>query len=306
MFFAVQIFVAAILVLAANTAFADFPRLSSLISRDGYLPRYLSRLGDKLVFHNGIVILAALSGGLIFMFKGQLDALLPLYAVGVFTAFTLSQAGMVVHWMKAKGPKWHLRAGINGMGAFLCFVVLVIIGATKFVEGAWLVMVLIPTICAGFWMIHLRYAAMTAQLLIVEEAPPPTRHLTLLLVPRVHRGILGAMRYTSNLTGDVEAVHVTINEKTLPDLQRQWTTYSTEIPLVILPSPYRSLIQPILDYVDQLRSDEPGILITVVVAEAVSTRWYQRLLTENVAQQLKVRLARRKRVVLVSTRYFLN
>jgi amino acid transporter len=306
MFYVVQIFVALILILAANTAFADFPRLTSLISRDGYLPRYLSRLGDKLVFHNGIVILAALAGILIFVFKGQLDALLPLYAVGVFTAFTLSQAGMVMHWVKDRGPRWHTRAVINGIGSFLCLVVLLIIGATKFVEGAWLVMVLIPVICAGFWAIHKRYASMTLQLASAEPVEPPTRHMALLLVPRVHRGILGALRYTSFLKGDVQAVHVTINEKTLPELQRQWQAYSADIPLVILPSPYRSLIQPILDYVDQLRADEPGILITVVVAEAVSTRWYQKLLTENVAQQLKVRLARRRRVVVVNTRYFLN
>jgi amino acid transporter len=307
-FYGVQIFVAAILILAANTAFADFPRLSSLISRDGYLPRYLSRLGDKLVFHNGIILLAICAGTLVFVFKGQLDALLPLYAIGVFTAFTLSQAGMVVHWWRERGPRWHTRAAINGFGTLLCAVVLLIIGVTKFSEGAWLVMVLIPIICAGFWLIHLRYQSITNQLSLDDSEPTeaPSGHIALILVPRIHRGIIGSIRYAKQFKGEIEAVHVTLNERTLPDLQRKWQQYGDGVPLVILPSPYRSLIQPVLDYVDQLREKNPGVIITVVVAEAVSTRWYQKLLTENVAQQLKVALASRKRVVVANTRYFLN
>jgi hypothetical protein len=307
-FYAIQLFVAAILILAANTAFADFPRLASLISRDGYLPRYLSRLGDKLVFHNGILLLAAFAGILVFVFKGQLDALLPLYAIGVFTAFTLSQAGMVVHWFRQKGPRWQTRAAINGVGTLLCAVVLVIIGYTKLSEGAWLVMVLIPLICGMFWMIHLRYQSISRQLEIDESAAAEeaTGHIALILVPRIHRGILGAIRYAKQYQGEVQAVHITLNERTLPDLQRKWQQFGHDVPLVILPSPYRSLIQPVLDYVDQLRAANPGVIITVVVAEAVSTRWYQKLLTENVAQQLKVALASRRRVVVANTRYFLN
>jgi amino acid transporter len=306
-FYAIQMFVAAILILAANTAFADFPRLSSLISRDGYLPRYLSRLGDRLVFHNGIIMLAIFAGALVVVFKGQLDALLPLYAVGVFTAFTLSQAGMVVHWWRDKGPGWRTRAAVNGFGAFLCAVVLLIIGATKFVEGAWLVVVLIPMIYALFWSIHLRYQSVAKQLDVSEAHFEDVEgHIALILVPRIHRGIVGAIRYAKQYKGEIQAVHVTLNERTLPDLQRKWELYGEGVPLVVLPSPYRSLIQPVLDYVDQLRNKSPNAIITVLVAEAVSTRWYQRLLSENVAQHLKVALASRRRVVVANTRYFLN
>lgn len=306
-FYAIQICVAAILILAANTAFADFPRLSSLISRDGFLPRYLSRLGDKLVFHNGIILLAIFAGTLVFVFHGQLDALLPLYAIGVFTAFTLSQAGMVVHWYRERGPGWVTRAAINGFGTFLCAIVLIIIGMTKFAEGAWLVCLLIPLICFMFWSIHKRYQSVNQQLAVPQEVPPVAEgHIALILVPRIHRGILGAVRYAKQFQGDIQAVHVTLNERNLPELQRLWDQYGEGVPLVVLPSPYRSLIQPILDYVDQLRDENPGVIITVVVAEAVSTKWYQKLLTENVAQQLKVALASRRRVVVANTRYFLN
>jgi len=306
-FLAVQVSVAAILILAANTAFADFPRLSSIIARDGFLPRYLSRLGDKLVFHNGIILLAIFASALVFAFHGELDALLPLYAIGVFTAFTLSQAGMVMHWVRLKGPGWHHRSAINGLGAVLCGLVLIIIGFTKFKEGAWLVMVLIPIICFFFWLIHSRYESITQQLALEGELEPDTgEHFVLILVPRMHKGVVGAVRYAQRLKGEVQALHVTLNERTLPDLQRTWDRYAKDVPLVVLPSPYRSLIEPMLDYVDQIRRNNPNVLITVVVAEAVSTKWYQKLLAENIAQQLKVALGRRNRVVVANARYFLQ
>ncbi|NBU77260.1 MAG: amino acid permease, partial [Planctomycetes bacterium] len=185
-------FTAAILILAANTAFADFPRLASLIARDGYLPRYFARQGDKLVFHNGIVMLGFFSVLLIVVFRGKLDALLPLYAVGVFTAFTLSQLGMVVHWYKDRGPGWWRSIAINAVGAVLCFVVLLIIAVTKFAEGAWLVLLLIPSIYAIFVAIKRRYTSMTKQLAYSDpdSLPVPSGNLVLITVPRLHRGIL--------------------------------------------------------------------------------------------------------------------
>ena len=307
MFYITLGFTAAILVLAANTAFADFPRLGSFLARDSFLPRYMARQGDRLVFHNGIVVLAVAASGLIVVFQGKLDALLPLYAIGVFTAFTLSQTGMIMHWVKERERGWKRSATINGFGAVLCFVVLVIIAYTKFLDGAWLVMVLIPCFCAVFWMIRTRYDAMNRQLEITtKRAFAGEEHLTLLLVPRVNRGILNALDYVEQLKGELEAVHITINERTLPELQRQWEEFGRDVPLVVLPSPFRSLIQPVLDYVDSIRAERPNLMITVVVAEAVSTKWYQKLLTENVAQQLKISLARRKGVVVANVRYFLN
>ncbi len=305
-FYTVLGFTAAILILAANTAFADFPRLCSFLARDGYMPRYMARQGDKLVFHNGIVLLAASAAGLIVIFGGKLDALLPLYAVGVFTAFTLSQAGMVMHWWKEREQGWERRAAVNAVGSFLCFIVLLIIAVTKFAEGAWLVMLLIPLVYCLFTSIKKRYKHMGDQLTTITEPEVDGGHIALLLVPRVHRGVLGALSYAKKLQGDIQAVHVTINEKALPELQRKWDQHGQGVDLVVLPSPYRSLIQPVLDYVDQIREDRPNVLITVIVAEAVSNKWYQKLLQENVAQQLKIGLARRKKVVVANTRYFLN
>jgi amino acid transporter len=307
MVYIVQLFTALILILAANTAFADFPRLTSLIARDGYLPRYLSRLGDKLVFHNGIVVLAAAAGGLVVIFKGQLDLLLPLYAIGVFTAFTLSQIGMVVHWNRLREPGWTRSIVINGIGASLCGIVLVIIAYTKFMDGAWVVLVLLPIIYAVFKLIKTRYASIERQL-AVTEAPLPaaTGHMVLLLVPRVNRGVLTALEYTKSFKGDCLAVHVTLNDKNLPELQRNWQQFAGDVELVVLPSPFRSLIEPMLAFVDQLRASKPGVVITVVVAEAVSTKWYQKLLAESVALQLKTALASRRNVVVANVRYFLN
>jgi amino acid transporter len=306
-FYIVQAFTALILILAANTAFADFPRLSSLIARDGYLPRSLARQGDKLVFHNGIVVLAVTSSLLIVVFKGELDQLLPLYAVGVFTAFTLSQIGMVKHWQRTKESGWQRSIAINGLGAFLCAIVLGIIAYTKFFEGAWLVMVLLPILYAGFIAVKRRYATIAEQLALpAEDAPITTDHLTLILVPRVHRGILAARDYALQLKGETQAIHVVINDKNLPELMRQWDRVGQGVPLRVLPSPYRSLIQPILDYVDVLAVERPNTIVTVVVAEAVSTKFMQRLVTDNVTQQLKNALNRRRNVVVANTRYFLN
>jgi len=308
-FYAVQAFTAMILLLAANTAFADFPRVCSFLARDGFLPRYMARLGDRLVFHNGIILLAGAAMVLVVVFHGELESLLPLYAVGVFTAFTLSQIGMVQHWRVSRATGWKVSSVINGVGAFLCFVVLLIILVTKFFEGAWLVAILMPGLYAGMWAIRSRYKSMAVQLELegpVTAAEPYSRHLALLLMPRVNRGTLQALEYARNLKGDVQAVHVTLNERTLPDLQRKWDRFGADVPLVVLPSPFRSLIEPVLDYVDELREQDPNILITVIVAEAVSTKWYQRLLSENVAQQLKQALAKRKNVVVANTRYFMN
>lgn len=307
MFFILQFATAAILILAANTAFADFPRLSSFLARDGYLPRYMARQGDRLVFHNGILLLTGAAVALVVAFKGELDQLLPLYAVGVFTAFTLSQAGMIAHWRKTKEAGWRQSMAMNIIGFTLCLVVLGIILVTKFSEGAWIICVLLPILCMVMVAINRRYKYMAKQLTL-ESIPDAkiNEHVVLLLVPRVNQGISTALDYVTHLNGECQAVHVTINERTLPELQRKWTQYGRGIPLVILASPYRSLIAPVLEHVDQLKEKRKEAMITVVVAEAVSSKWYQRLLTENVAQQLKNALASRENVIVANVRYFLD
>lgn len=306
-FYYVQIFTTLILVLAANTAFADFPRLSSLLARDGYLPRPLSRQGDRLVFHNGILVLAAAAIALVWHFKGNLDLLLPLYAVGVFTAFTLSQIGMVVHWKKLRTNGWRRSAVINGIGAVATGIVAIVILVTKAAEGAWIVAVLLAVLYVGFRAVKSRYLAMSRQLALADVRPTFARtHRAILLMPRVHRGILKALNYARSIDPKAEAVHITIDERKLPQVRREWDRYAEGVPLVILSSPYRSLIQPVLDYVDELMQAEPEQMLTVVVAEAVSTKWYQKVLQENVAAQLKHSLERRKNVAVTSVRYFLD
>jgi amino acid transporter len=307
-FYYVQFATAAILILAANTAFADFPRLSSFLARDGYLPRPLNRLGDRLVFHNGIILLAAASCFLIWYFHGELDQLLPLYAVGVFTAFTLSQAGMVRHWFTVKGKGWHHKAVINGIGGGLCLIVLIIVVVTKFADGAWIIAIVIPLLISLFWAIKRRYRAITHQLAISENEviKRPSRQTSLLLVPRVHRGIISALEYAVLLDPHCRAVHVVINERALPETRRLWEKYGEGIPLTILTSPHRSLTQPILDYVDEMLEEDPDQVITVIVPEAVSTKFWHKLLQENVAQQMRAALGQRQNVMVTNARYFLQ
>ncbi|MEA2553661.1 MAG: hypothetical protein QOJ65_1837 [Fimbriimonadaceae bacterium] len=306
-FLYVQFATMAILVLAANTAFADFPRVASFLARDGFLPRPFARQGDRLVFHNGIIVLGLAAAALVWIFQGELDRLLPLYAIGVFTAFTLSQAGMVAHWRKLKTPGWQRSMAINIIGTVLTGAVAIVILATKFFEGAWIAAVLIGLVFGLFKAVKVRYLAMAKQL-AMDDAPMKlaSKHTSLLLMPRVHKGIVKALNYAKTVDPNCIAMHVTLDERTLPQVRRDWDRYGLGVPLVILNSPFRSLIRPVLDYVDELREQDPDQMLTVIVAEAVSSKWYQRLLQENVAAQLKIALAQRRNVAVTSVRYFLD
>jgi amino acid transporter len=306
-FYFIQFSTAFILVLAANTSFAGFPRLASLMALDGYLPRSLARQGDRLVFHNGIMLLALLAGGLVVYFRGQLDLLLPLYAVGVFSAFTLSQSGMIVHWLKERRAGWRRSAFINGLGAVLSGIVLIVIFATKFMEGAWIVGVLMAVMFFIFRTVRSRYRNISNQLKLDAEIPAqPDKHMVLLLVPRVHKGVLTALEYALLIKGTCRALHVTLDERALLNLRRMWERYGEGVPLVILNSPFRSLIDPLLDYLDEIHADDPEMIVTVIVPEAISSKWFQKLLQENVALQLKVALSSRHNVVVTNVRYFLK
>ncbi len=307
MYYFVQFSTFAILILAANTAFADFPRLASFIARDGFLPRPFARQGDRLVFHNGIIILSIAAGVLVWAFHGELDGLLPLYAVGVFTAFSLSQTGMVAHWWKKRPRGWKPKFALNLLGSVLCIAVLIIIAVTKFKEGAWVIMILLPMVFATFVAIKKRYGSISEQLAIGDVLPKmPRGHTSLLLVPRVHNGILAALNYARVTDPDCQAIHVAIDERRIPEIQELWAVHGANVPLVLLRSPYRSLIDPVLDYVDELLRENKEQVITVIVPEAVSTKWYHKLLQENVAQQLKAALGMRPNVVVTNVKYFLK
>jgi amino acid transporter len=298
---------AIILLLAANTAYADFPRLSSILARHGYMPRQLANLGDRLVFSNGIILLAVFVSILVVVFGGSVDRLIPLYAVGVFTAFTLSQAGMVRHWLQQKGPGWRWKMLVNGIGAVSTGIVLLVIIVEKGPQGAWLVVVVLPVLMWLFAQVNRHYQKVRARLtLIGYEPPPPPPHTVLVLVPDVHRGVVPALEYAREISKDHRAVHIEINPADTQRLKERWEQWGGDMPLVIIESPYRSLIGPLVEYVRQVRQDHPRHLITVVLPEFVVTKWWERALHNNSAFLIKLALGNVRDVVITNVRYYLD
>jgi len=305
LFLAIQVATMAILILAANTAFADFPRLCSFMAIDGNLPRQLAVLGDKLVYQNGIILLALASGSLIVLFHGDVHSLIPLYALGVFTAFTLGQAGMVRYQLKNKLPKWGAAVSFIGMctTGLVWFIVLI----TKFTNGAYLVVIALTTLVTIFVLIRRHYDYLARSL-----NPDPTYHpkaadsAVIVLVPRVHKGILQALEYVKAFSQDVRALHVVINPDNVDAVKREWDEYVGDLPLVILESPYRSLVEPIIEYIDAAIEERPDRMLTVVVPQAVPKYWWQSILHNNSAEPIRRALAARRNVVITNVRYFLD
>lgn len=305
LFFALQLATAAILFLAANTAFADFPRLSSFIARDGYLPRQLTSQGDRLVFQNGIILLSLAAIALIWIYKADTHSLIPLYAMGVFISFTLSQAGMAVKFWREKAKWW--KFGVSSFGTVVTFAVLIILLVTKFTEGAWLIVIALAVMLTVFSLIRRHYDYLGRELsLTPEDEVRPVRTTVLLLVPRLHKGVLKAIAYSKAMTKDVRAIHVTLDPKNAGQIKEDWSRFGADIPLVILESPYRSLLQPIVEYIDQTIAEDPDMMVTVIVPQAVPKYWWHGLLHNNAAVALKLALASRKNVVVTNVRYFLK
>lgn len=305
LFFVLQIATALILTLAANTAYADFPRLSSIIARDGFLPRQLANRGDRLVFSNGIIFLAASAAALLIAFGGVTNALIPLYAVGVFTSFTLSQSGMVRHHRKEREPGWQRNAVINGVGAAATFVVLVIVAVTKFSSGAWLPIVVIPAIIALFKGIHRHYARVEESLR-AEPGFRPRRqnHTVVVLVGRVHRGVLEALAYAKSLNPNhLLAVSVVTDDEEQERISNEWREFDLDVDLETVYSPYRELTRPVLRFVDQLEARYDNDIITVLIPEFVVKHWWQHVLHNQSALILKGRLLFRKGIVVTSVPY---
>ncbi|HKG15819.1 MAG TPA: APC family permease [Pyrinomonadaceae bacterium] len=354
-YYVVQITTALILVLAANTSFADFPRLASLLARDRFLPRQFANRGDKLVFSNGIVILALFSGLLVVAFGGDTSRLIPLYAVGVFLSFTLSQSGMVRHWLAERGntrrgddgerargvnggdgrgplpdamlaasddihvskfvedevtspANWKKSILINGLGAVATFVVLCVFVVTKFVHGAWIVVVIIPLLVLMFRSIHKHYVRVAKQLsteglVRLQEI----RNAVIVPVSGIHRGVITALEYAKSIsTNGVKAVYVDLDEDATRKLREKWERWGSGVELVVLQSPYRSLTRPLLRYIDRLRRSGGGDFVTVVLPEFVPARWWQQLLHNQSSLLLKGSLLFKKCVVVVSVPYHLE
>ena len=353
-YYYVQATTAAILVLAANTSFADFPRLASLLAADRFLPRQLANRGDRLVFSNGVIILALLAAVLVVVFKGSEQAMLPLYALGVFCSFTLSQAGMVVHWLRERkadeaeariraqesvedihrtidpglasheleriaaiesdrGSHWLLPTLINGAGAIVTFVVLCIIALTKFVHGAWAVVVVIGLIVLMFRSINWHYRMVASQLALgkTPKALQVGRHRVIVPVSGIHRGVLPALEYARGICGDagegcVNAVYVEINPQATAELRREWEKWGMGIRLEVVESPFRSITTPLLDYIKSEARRQDGGMTTVVLPEFVPARWWQHLLHNQTSFLIKAKLLFNPRVIVTSVPYHLR
>jgi len=296
-----------ILVLAANTSFADFPRLASLLSRDRYAPRQLTTQGDRLVFSNGIVMLGGLAALLIVLFRGETHALIPLYAVGVFISFTLSQSGMVRHWLVERGPGWRWRLAVNGVGATVTAVVTVVIAATKFSHGAWIVVLLIPVMVTAFRVVNRHYEALAAELSLEHLADePPVTNTVLVLVGDLHMGVVRALRFAQSLTPNPKAVYVEIDPSRTLKLEERWAKGGSGVPLVVLASPYRSVLGPLFEYLGRIKAQEPHGVITIVIPEFVPRHWWQHVLHNQTALLVKGALLFRQGIVVVDVPFHLK
>ncbi len=306
LYYAVQAATTLILVLAANTAYADFPRLASIVSRDGFLPRQFMNLGDRLAFSNGILALSLFAAVLIVVFGGDTQSLLPLYMIGVFVSFTLSQAGMVIHWRRTRQAGWKTSAVINGFGALTTGVVLVIVAVTKTLEGAWIVLILIPAIVMLFKATRRHYAHVAAQLTLRGYTPQRRVHNTVLIpIGGLQRAVIEALRYAETLSDDVRAVYVDVDAAATERLRREWQTWGGRVQLVVLPSPFRSVLEPLLEYVEQVGNERQDDYVTVILPEFVPAHWWQQLLHNQRALLIKGSLLFRPNTVVTSVPFHL-
>jgi amino acid transporter len=306
-YYALQASTMLILVLAANTAFADFPRLSFFLARDGFLPRQFGSRGDRLVFSNGILILGGTAALLLVVFGGSTHRLIPLYAVGVFLSFTLSQASMVRRWLVRRERGWRWRWWVNAVGAATTGLVVLVITVTKFTHGAWVVVLLIPLLVMMFLAIHRHYADVAGQLSLEGyTVPPPMQHTVLVLVGDLHKGVIHALQYAQTLSPSVKGVYVELDPDRTRRLEEKWIKWSMGVPLVVLSSPYRSLLQPFLEYLNHLLALGDNHMVTIVIPEFVTAHWWQHLLHNQTAFLIKGTLLFRKNVVVTDVPYHLR
>ena len=306
-YYAVQGATMAILVLAANTAYADFPRLASILARDGYLPRQFMNQGDRLAFSNGIVGLSVFAAVLLVAFGGDTHALIPLYMIGVFVSFTLSQAGMVVHWKRSNQRRWKTSAAINGFGAVVTGVVLVIVAFTKVFEGAWIVLLLIPAVIVVFKTTRTHYDHVAAQITLRGYSPQRRLHNTVIIpFGGLTRPVVEALRYGESLSDDVRAVYIDVAPGETEKIKLEWYMWGGRAQLVVLDSPYRSLMEPLLQYIEDVERERPEDYVTIVLPEFVPARWWQQLLHNQRALLIKGALLFKPNTVVTSVPFHLQ
>jgi amino acid transporter len=314
---------AVILIMAANTAFADFPRLSALQAGDGFLPRQLTFRGSRLVYSWGIVALAVLASLLIIAFQASVTRLIPLYAVGVFMSFTLSQTGMARRWWKSGrlkadeeivehgstliyDRKWKIKMIINGLGAVCTCIVMFVFAITKFHDGAWIIVLIIPTLVSTFFAIHRHYRKLAKKLSLenYSHSIRVSRHRVVLLIAGVHRGSLAALAYARTLSHDVTAVHVAVDHQEEKKVREKWELFGEDVRLVVLESPFRLMIEPVMEYIEKLNSvRKPNEIITIVVPQFVPSHWWENLLHNQTAFLLRFALIFKPHIVIIEVPY---
>ncbi len=310
MYYTVQVATALILLLAANTSYADFPRLASLMARDRFLPRQLASLGDKLVFSNGILGLSLNAIMLIVLFGGETHHLIPLYAVGVFLSFTLSQAGMVRHHWKIREHNWRRGMVINAIGALTTLTVLVVIASTKFIHGAWMIILAIPLFVFFFRQIHKHYLIAARQLTYANERhidwKIPEKHIAIIPISGVHAGVIKAVKYARSIATEVIACTVDLDPALTKNLREVWNQKIPGVELVVLNSPFRSVFVPLVGYIDEVKQATPDQFVTIIIPEFITRRWYHQFLHNQTAFFLYAYLRRKRGIVVTSVRYHLR
>ncbi len=310
LFALVQLSSAVILLLAANTSFNGFPLLAAIMANDGYLPHQFVHRGSRLAYSNGIVSIGVLAIGLVILFNGSTHALIPLFAVGVFLCFTLSQAGMVRHWLAHHGRNWRIKMAINGLGAVTTGTVTAIVVAVKFAEGAWLVVIIVPIIIALCVAIHRHYDHANAQLAVANPATPLAKEsiIPTVLVPvaDLNGPALQTLAYARSISDRVVAVHVSDDEEGQVRMRQKWEAWGNHVPLVVIASPYRSIVAPLLSYIDAIDAHDPIDMLTVILPEFVSAHWWEGVLHNQTALRLKAALLFRPGTVVASVPYHLR
>jgi hypothetical protein len=301
-YYIIQFSTLGILTVAANTSFADFPRISAILASDKFMPRQLYNLGDRLVYSNGIILLAGVTAVLILLFQGDAHLLVPLFAVGAFSAFTLSQAGMVRHWLRTREPGWKIKAFINGLGAFVTGVTLVVISYSKFAQGAWLSLVLIPLIILLFHRIRDHYRGISHQL-TMKGLPPEIRPFpkprVVIPVSGIHRGMLDAVRFALSISDRVTAVYIDMDPLTnYQMIYKQWEDWFPDIKFVVVPSPDRSIVNPLIEYLDKTDlENNDGQQAVLILPELIPASVFSEVLHNQSAEMIKRALLERRRTM---------
>jgi amino acid transporter len=301
LFYLVQLSAAVVLVLAANTSFNGFPLLAAVMAREGYFPHQFAHRGQRLAYSNGIVVIGVLAAVLVVVFGGSTHALIPLFAVGVFCCFTLSQAGMVRHWQRTQGPGWHAKLAVNVVGAVVTGVVTVIVVVTKFAQGAWVVLVLVPLLAVAFKAIHAHYQR-AQQELTLGPPPRPRRESQRILVPvnRLNRAVAETLHYALSISDEVSAVHVAVDAEEAKALDEAWQRWGVQVPLQIVPSPFREVTSKLVHVIERVQAEQPRRDLTVMLPEVIPHRWWEEPLHNQTAFALELALRYHSGIVVTT------